>query len=1381
MSRKNVINALLAISLTLTCINSAYSVAGFQEWRTRTGIVMARGLVYTEDGFRIFTEYDEQGNIVSANEVIEDDSMQGAFVISGSEYRAIVNYYNQFQSENANGIARGARVMTREEYENENFLTFDNKPLANGAKSPLLTKTKSVLVRNQKQIFLTNTDPLLFQASFSLEVEDIEDAIVNNNDIKSVLIDPLGNVRHFSENNIGYKVLFFENESDENYKPGPNDKIYDPLDFVPLYMPDGLVGGSTATGNDGRYSSLYMLPPCPGFSYELYTPITLRLYYKNFNPRIERGMGLYHLTKPGYDFCSGLSALPPSPSLLGVAAHWEVMAIEASMAQSIYQTHFMVDTAVIGGEGFFSNENTNQESTGSETPIPLGEETQYKYERPDLSLHADYHFDFDGDGGNDLAVLGDLSDEMIDGKEVAYFERNNIGPYQGIYLSGGTQNPNSDDRDTRQPDFVRLADKMPDFTHQGLLETISEEDFKKTDILVFRESNGKLITQRNGLDEGEFRTRSYTYLDGNAGEMAYSIMVRGPKSAPFDYADRANRSGTDWYSGWQSAAGMDESLHQRKADHIRPQEKIRVIAINRKTGYMGSVRTTYGKFITDGYISMNIDKIVMRPPNLKVIVERKYDIEQGLTQGEEREYLIGYEGAALDTDKTITITTEWFDHDGSPLPEELDDYGFTGRLAKVVSENTVQQDSSAIAHFKIKPGRHTENIQLSRNIEHNIHYYVQVSAKTAAETADFNTNPESNNSGENSEDSTDGSSDESQPPPEPLDYRPQFYVPIKAPIMDEAMTIEQWRAYRDYVRNNPEGQNNPQTRIEKPEPIYRWFYRPELQFSLFGLRVNEILRVNYNEDGSEQTLDILNSLAPSILPSDDLVRLVYTLTEDNFAALPFLGPGQELVFSLGPNEIDAVTARWEDGQFIFTNLDAINDLDIEDFLTISLYSNNDAGNILWEYAFGGGLIINSSDDPGSRAAKSFIICNENAQGRSICEEQQAITAHLALDLPDDAVIEWNVEALRGNTRKDDLDNSSNSTNKLHMYGETKNWKVGANQAVNNAVRKENTDGTGRYQSPWTSENYNYSDARYFSFSPDLTGDDYTHLPSNYNRPDDCVSQYDNCLSGTNMTDVWRHNPHVGYKISVIVNGQTPLSKIVKMDHVDVLRQEYIDLMYSTRNDSLTAQAKGVRLLERDNLVAKNVLPTGDWVDSDYEYSHVVDDGMVRLARDVMNGFETYRQLEFNGLANATFQVSSNSLKINSSYRNPERNERIGTVSGSRHMMGRAVDFGFSGLTALANDASIIEQLAAYNNRGILFGSLWQMISEHHADWLETASLAQLEGRGGPSDIQVRTSPTGIFNQQISTVPLGIQDADNDDIPDEYELTFHLHIQDNPSQ
>ena len=84
----------------------------------------------------------------------------------------------------------------------------------------------------------------------------------------------------------------------------------------------------------------------------------------------------------------------------------------------------------------------------------------------------------------------------------------------------------------------------------------------------------------------------------------------------------------------------------------------------------------------------------MYPPNLKIRAERKYEVQSGLTAGDERELLIGFEGSGLTSDQYVAIYSEWYDWDGTPLPDDLP--GYTGRLAMVVAKNVLGQAGDRI-------------------------------------------------------------------------------------------------------------------------------------------------------------------------------------------------------------------------------------------------------------------------------------------------------------------------------------------------------------------------------------------------------------------------------------------------------------------------------------------------------------------------------------------------------------------------------------------------------------------------------------------------------------------------------------------------------------
>jgi len=890
----------------LFVMSSTASAVGGIEMSFKYGHVMARGLVLTDDGHAIYAEYDEAGNIVNEQVAVKNAELDGAYIISGDSYRAVANYYRQFLSDNQDGIARGARILSNEAYNSENFVTIDGKPLASGAKGALLANVKSVLVRHQKQLFIPQNDPSLVQAIINLE--NISANVENSTSIKSVLLDNLGNVVHASNNNIGLKVRYFEGEQSLSDKPEIGGKLYDPLPGRGVSVPVALAGGASATDADGFFAIHYMMLPCPGFAYTINSPVTVGLNFSIFNPKGEVKPVTYSLTQSGYDTCSGYSARPPGLTLTGLMAQVAVIGIEAAMSYPLlHQYAFKVDTAVINGQGYLTN--------GSGV-IPSGP-TTYSTTAPDLTPSAYINFDFDGDGSTDRAVLGVVETQTIDDVEQEVFKVDPNGTLQGIFLSGGTQNPASEDLEVNQPDFIRLADTKPDFQHQGLLESISEDDFKDTDVLVFRESNGLLVTKREGLNGREVDTGlNFGDVLAASSKMQFTMLLRGPSSAPFDYFDYGQN-----YSEWQSKSSINPLLHKREADHLRPQEKLRVVAINRKTGYIGTARTTYGNIVGggEGVVSM-FANLNMRPPNLKIIAEREYDVQSGLTKDQERQYLIGYEGAALASDKIIKITTQWFDHDGSPLPEGLSDFGYTGRLAKIVGVNALGKDGSALAEFSIKPGSHTQQLQVGNSPTKNEHYYVQVNGQSINENPTFDTL----GAGEG-----------------PLRYRPKNYVPVLTPILDESLTWQQYLAYRQYQSDNPT------ETIEKPEPLYRWFYRPELQFSLYSLAVNNIY--SQSAEAGSQEIDIYQDDKPVVASSDDFIRILYDLLEEEIAPLAFIGAGQELVLALGEEEISATVGEGQ--QLIFNNLEHLSSLDVEDFLSLRLYSNNDSANVLWEYAF----------------------------------------------------------------------------------------------------------------------------------------------------------------------------------------------------------------------------------------------------------------------------------------------------------------------------------------------------------------------------------------------------------------------------------------------
>lgn len=59
----------------------------------------------------------------------------------------------------------------------------------------------------------------------------------------------------------------------------------------------------------------------------------------------------------------------------------------------------------------------------------------------------------------------------------------------------------------------------------------------------------------------------------------------------------------------------------------------------------------------------------------------------------------------------------------------------------------------------------------------------------------------------------------------PLRYRPAHYVPFKVPLYDEGYSQIQQDVYDDLKEQHAD---NPAEleKLEKPDPLYRWYYRP---------------------------------------------------------------------------------------------------------------------------------------------------------------------------------------------------------------------------------------------------------------------------------------------------------------------------------------------------------------------------------------------------------------------------------------------------------------------------------------------------------------------------------------------------------------------------
>jgi RHS repeat-associated protein len=876
---------------------------------------MARSVVLNEQGQPILVEYNEDGTEGSVISIPGEyaDKIGKLRVISAYEYRMEQARLRDYQEHHAEDLAMDAEVLSRTDFMEQTYLTADGQSL-----SPveLPGYVQSVLVRGRSNR-IGNDSHQLVLLSFSVDLsEDF-----NPPEKGSILLNPTGQVITSSPLNIAPRVGFFGDpeEAQEFYTSirKNDDKIFGPVKNVKVYVsPEVFPGSLTVTDSKGKYSMVFRLPYCPG-GFDYTTDMWAELYYANFSPN---GMPAlpYYLRRQDWTYCYDLPPFSGGGGLAGAMNYVNAMAVMATMAVPFYNLDMKVDVMFLSGKAVLQNADG--------TPVEIANVTEYRADNPETLPIAQQFYDLDGDGNRDISVLGDMAEVTGEtGIITAVFQPNPNGKLQGVFLSS---RPNEG-----VPHLFRQADSIKNTAPNGVLKSISKEDLRKTDVLVFRESTGELVLERKGLSEQEARSAengNSTGLGEDDQFFFYRLMLRGPMDYALNLGGGTNRSGT--WAEWATRYKLPEPYQRREADHLKSGEWVRLVVINRKTGYMGTQRLQLNDASQNaaGYLSLPVDDITLSPPRLKVWAERNYTQEQGLQQGkEERNNIIGAEGAALASDDLVTIYTEWYDEFGLPLPEGLgvdngEQYGLTGRLAKVVGQDQLAEVAQGgLAEFPIAPGRHTQVLRIRDNLTAPEHFYIHVTGTQKNENPDFG--------------AAGPSSDE------PMDTRPKMLTPFLTPQFHE---MSDWSAITDWNRARQAFNAGGNTvKPLKPQPSYLWTYRPEYQFSQYELELHEIERTTAEGDKSDM-LDDPQALAGE---SDQWLDIFYSLLANNNDRLTAIDGPQDLVLAVGEEEIKLTIG--EDKTVRFDNLEHLAALNPEDFLSIRLYSNQDAGNILWQYAF----------------------------------------------------------------------------------------------------------------------------------------------------------------------------------------------------------------------------------------------------------------------------------------------------------------------------------------------------------------------------------------------------------------------------------------------
>ena len=173
--------------------------------------------------------------------------------------------------------------------------------------------------------------------------------------------------------------------------------------------------------------------------------------------------------------------------------------------------------------------------------------------------------------------------------------------------------------------------------------------------------------------------------------------------------------------------------------------------------------------------------------------------------------------------------------------------------------------------------------------------------------------------------------------------RPGQFVPIKVAVYDEEASEELQGTQEALALAG----------VQQDSSVYRWVYRPEMQYSVFELDVSDIQTVDIDEDDNETVRDLTDSDAPVIAGNDDALRVKQSLLGSEYDALSLFSSEEGLIASLEGYEqsIDPAQTGETSPDWNFSDLGHLGQLGSEDFLSLNILKNSDGGNVLWEWAF----------------------------------------------------------------------------------------------------------------------------------------------------------------------------------------------------------------------------------------------------------------------------------------------------------------------------------------------------------------------------------------------------------------------------------------------
>jgi hypothetical protein len=513
------------------------------------------------------------------------------------------------------------------------------------------------------------------------------------------------------------------------------------------------------------------------------------------------------------------------------------------------------------------------------------------------------------------------------------------------------------EEDEAEADPACQNDPSRRFRHRGLVRQISPLDLRNTDFYVYRQSDGALGIAQYGLPatavpEGAQKAKVEVVVPLGGLKAFRSNVVHG--SMLLDIADGdpyANLTVKDIRKYFEHQPDYDKLEEGELKEGLRFGEPVMVVALNRATGYIATCYTDVAAADTGGAAVISCPEMSMRPPNLSVTATRKSKLEVGARANSPlsgRTTMIGFEGAANTSDTFVQVRTAWYDQDGRPLPPGLP--GFQGRLARVCSPSQPQLCGSPnMGYFSVKPGVNTELIQVPNEggLERAFYYVHIDAADPATIDAKWNQPFPQNEVCYKPENDEEMICVPEASTSSPLNQRAADYVPFKVAFFDQDKT--------KHARDEKAG-GSPDA-----EPVYKYFYRPEMSFSILEMELSKLVKTDAEGEPQEVEISEGESPKPIFLSTDDLsLELVYSLLQDDKGPLAPIDLPRHMVLLAGDKEI---SVEFGADRTVTLDEEDLKALDADDLSALRLVQRYDEENILWQFAFAKLLVMPSGTDP----------------------------------------------------------------------------------------------------------------------------------------------------------------------------------------------------------------------------------------------------------------------------------------------------------------------------------------------------------------------------------------------------------------------------------